>query len=195
MTCNKLPASFFSRVDLYAENGCWLWTGAKRGHGYGCVLDTTSHRLMYAVAIGEIPAGICVCHHCDTPACLNPHHLFLGTRSDNVQDMIRKGRGNYSRRTHCPQGHEYTPENTWWRLNNNGRPRQVCKTCNSILNKTYRTAHPHVPAAKPYRECLACGKPIPNHKNILAKYCNRRCKSVGQQKRRNAKAMGEEEGK
>jgi hypothetical protein len=73
-----------------------------------------SHKLMYMLAVGPVPAGMCVMHKCDNAPCCNPDHLKLGTRAENNQDMHRKGRSNYSkaRKTHCIHGHEFTPENT-----------------------------------------------------------------------------------
>lgn len=50
------------------------------------------HRAAYIEAYGEIPDGKLVCHHCDTPRCIEPTHLFVGTHADNMHDMIRKGR-------------------------------------------------------------------------------------------------------
>ncbi len=51
------------------------------------------HRFVWTEHNGPIPKGMCVCHHCDEPACINPDHLFLGTHQDNMQDMINKKRG------------------------------------------------------------------------------------------------------
>lgn len=83
---------------LDPDTGCLLWTGTRNRQGYGAIniagKTQRAHRVAYAEANGEIPAGLLVCHHCDTPACCNPDHLFLGSHSDNMVDMMRKGRGN-----------------------------------------------------------------------------------------------------
>lgn len=78
---------------------CWLWTGATRNFGYGAInaggkygKAESAHRVSWLIHFGEIPADLCVCHHCDNPLCVNPNHLFLGTRTDNNHDMQRKGR-------------------------------------------------------------------------------------------------------
>ncbi len=73
------------------ENGCWIWQGASTG-GYGYVQNKGVHRVSYETFIGEIPEGHLVCHHCDTPLCVNPNHLFTGTHQDNMDDMKKKKR-------------------------------------------------------------------------------------------------------
>lgn len=74
---------------------CWEWVGAKSG-GYGSFgvekRILRAHRFMWAAVNGAIPAGMCICHRCDNPACVNPGHLFLGTNHDNVMDRVAKGR-------------------------------------------------------------------------------------------------------
>ena len=76
--------------------GCWLWTANKNNNGYGQLWFRRklhlAHRLSWLIHFGPIPPGVCVLHRCDTPACVNPGHLFLGTQNDNVVDCLEKGR-------------------------------------------------------------------------------------------------------
>jgi hypothetical protein len=92
-------------------DGCWLWAGSlNRAGGYGrfakYVLGSHAstvgaHRFSYILAHGEIPDGLVVRHTCDTPACVNPSHLVLGTQQDNVQDQIDRGRKAIGERAGC----------------------------------------------------------------------------------------------
>jgi len=76
--------------------GCLLWVGSTNGRGYGQIrVDgalTLVHRLAWSMANGPIPEGMHVCHRCDTPACFNAAHLFVGTNADNVADRMAKSR-------------------------------------------------------------------------------------------------------
>lgn len=80
------------------KTGCWEWTASKAGKGYGQIKiphtrkQIYAHRLSYLIHKGEIPDGLDVCHTCDNPICVRPSHLFLGSNSDNHQDMKAKGR-------------------------------------------------------------------------------------------------------
>lgn len=79
------------------SNGCTLFVGGLSPKGYGVLRDggktKLAHRVAYELHVGEIPAGLFVCHSCDNPRCIQPTHLFLGTNGDNVRDMMQKGRG------------------------------------------------------------------------------------------------------
>ena len=78
------------------NSGCWLWTGNTQPNGYGKVTmnkrNVYSHRASWLIHRGEIPEGLCVLHKCDTRCCVNPDHLFLGTKRDNTLDSYKKGR-------------------------------------------------------------------------------------------------------
>ena len=78
------------------QMGCWNWRGAKTEKGYGVFNSNKktylAHRASWLINNGDIPDNICICHKCDNPICTNPEHLFLGTKSENAKDMIRKGR-------------------------------------------------------------------------------------------------------
>lgn len=77
-------------------NGCRLWIARTKPQGHGTLQwknrCTYAHRLAWICANGPIPDGLCVCHKCDVPNCINPDHLFLGTRADNNRDRHAKGR-------------------------------------------------------------------------------------------------------
>jgi len=88
---------FWYYVDKLADpKMCWQWQGSTQPYGYGQIAWEGklcgAHRVAYEIAFGQIPQGKCVLHHCDNPSCVNPAHLFLGTRADNVRNMVSKGR-------------------------------------------------------------------------------------------------------
>lgn len=92
-------ARFWSYV--HKTETCWTWTASIRSKGYGAfvwldlkgkLVQGRAHVFSWLIHRGEIPAGLFVLHECDTPACVRPEHLFLGTRADNNRDMCAKGR-------------------------------------------------------------------------------------------------------
>ena len=101
------------------SNDCWVWQLSTNKLGYGLMRVEnkmrTPHRVSYEYYNDTvIPAGMCVCHRCDRPSCINPDHLWLGTRKQNTADMESKGRHRY-----------------WGNVSKKGtpRPRGTCKYC------------------------------------------------------------------
>lgn len=93
-------AVFWESFIPEPNSGCWLWLGCVGPTGYGTVFrgpgkkpnSERSHRWSWRIHHGPVPAGLHVLHKCDVRSCVNPDHLFLGTHTDNMHDMRRKGR-------------------------------------------------------------------------------------------------------
>lgn len=85
---------FWAKVQK--SRGCWLWTAGCFADGYGTFRKGSkmcrAHRVSWELAYGTIPPGQLVLHTCDTPRCVKPTHLFLGTDADNAADRDTKGR-------------------------------------------------------------------------------------------------------
>ena len=101
-TKRAIYCSMMCRLRFHSketESGCWECDFKSRDKdGYTSIKfwngkTKLTHRLMYETFHNkEIPDGLHICHHCDNPCCINPDHLFAGTRSDNMKDCARKGR-------------------------------------------------------------------------------------------------------
>lgn len=143
-TPRSLAEKFWPKVEKAEPDGCWEWKANRDRGGYGrmTVAGTprkidSAHRVAWQLTNGPIPDGLWVLHRCDNRGCVNPAHLFLGTRTDNVRDMMAKGRDNIVRakalaaRTHCRKGHEYTLANTG--RNTDGSRR--CRACDRISHR------------------------------------------------------------
>lgn len=93
-----MKTTFFKYATTVPEAGCWLWAGPRTVSGYGVARANASsvraHRLSWQIHKGPIPTGAVVCHKCDTPLCVNPDHLFLGSQAENVRDRDLKGRAS-----------------------------------------------------------------------------------------------------
>lgn len=96
----KFTSRFWERVNK--TDSCWEWLGCLNAWGYGIVnsgkpgnhgfSSNLAHRVSWVLANGDIPDGMCILHHCDNRKCVNPSHLFIGTRHDNMVDCLAKGR-------------------------------------------------------------------------------------------------------
>jgi hypothetical protein len=89
---NTFKLRWFDKIFITPK--CWFWLGAKSTAGYGSFLLRgkwhLTHRFMYEQKYGDIPKGLCACHKCDTPWCVNPDHIFIGTIGDNNRDRFLK---------------------------------------------------------------------------------------------------------
>lgn len=128
------PIERFMRFVKVNETGCWVWQGSKgngvRNKGYGYFnsgeKNVIAHRWSYSFFKGAIPKGLTVHHKCYNPSCVNPEHLKAITQRENNFDSPRYV-GN---RTHCPRGHEYTPDNIYERPNKKGNKSwRECRQC------------------------------------------------------------------
>jgi hypothetical protein len=116
-----LERRLWAKVDRRGDDECWPWLGAITG-GYGVVSPALQrdggfksrrvHRIIYELLIGPIPDGLVPDHLCRNRRCANPKHLEIVTNKENILRGISWSAKN-AMKTHCPQGHEYSEENTY----------------------------------------------------------------------------------
>jgi len=142
-------------TTIRGHNECWTWNGSKSKDGYGQFILSAAgerkggkrvrvapYRYMWEIYNGKpFPKGLEPDHTCNNRSCVNPRHIEPVTHSENQRRSYARGRKRPGRDykvrvrpTHCPRGHEYTPENL--RINNQGG--MVCRACDSLSGKRQR---------------------------------------------------------
>lgn len=160
MKYKSVEHSFFSKIDQSKE--CWEWKASFLNNRYGAFYDGTrivsAHRYSFELHNGEIPQGKVIMHSCDNTKCVNPDHLVLGTQKENIHDMIKKGRANYSgvviarkvrlsnieieRKARsqsqlCKYGHDLTKPNSLVIRINRPNKSGYCRACARISTRKY----------------------------------------------------------
>jgi hypothetical protein len=135
-------AKFWAKVDKCGPapeynpslGPCWLWTGTKNNAGYGMTCDQKqdigAHRMAFKLTNGYLPE-LPLDHLCRVRHCCNPSHLEPVTHRVNILRGVGAGARN-AKKSHCVNGHEFTPENTAMRSDGTGRH---CKTCRVETNR------------------------------------------------------------
>lgn len=130
----RISRRFWSKVEINGPGDCWLWTAGTKSYGYGCISiggkPESAHRVSVVLS-GRYLGDRIVRHSCDTPQCVNPQHLVLGSIADNNDDMWSRGRqkglcAENAIKTHCKRGHPLSGDN----LHVSPRGLRICQTCN-----------------------------------------------------------------
>lgn len=130
------------------NTGCLLWEGDANSGGYARIRINGKIRLLSRVVCALFHAPDLdlddvtwfACHHCDTPNCINPDHLYVGNKSTNMHDDFRRGnRPTGPQINRCCNGHELNPSTTFMRAPTNDRPhgKRICKACHSEKQRRY----------------------------------------------------------
>lgn len=141
-----LQERFEAKYIPEPNSGCWLWIGSYDSKGYGQLRMPDRLKVATHIALElsgrPVPRGLCACHRCDTPACVNPDHLFIGTHKDNSQDSVRKGRASkpplakkgQGLKDACYRGHSLSGDNLY-----TGRGGyRACVECRRIFKREMR---------------------------------------------------------
>jgi hypothetical protein len=129
---------FLSLIKIDSNSDCWIWNGCKAEiYGkFGIYYKSYyAHRVSYSLFNGPLTNGMVIDHTCRNKICVNPEHLREVTQQQNAVENSLGPSYFHSLKTHCPQGHEYSEENTRIR-----RGSRECKTCDraSAIKRYYR---------------------------------------------------------
>lgn len=137
MTDEQILTYFEISHHTFEGTPCHDWKGAPSSVGYGRIYYKRkyrpAHRIIYQLTYGvELEKKLHIDHRCNRRICCNVLHLEPVTCRENILRSKITVASINKNKTHCPQGHEYTPENVSWKR---GKWR-VCKTCDSLRKKT-----------------------------------------------------------
>lgn len=136
-------ADILLKVIYDRKTGCWNWAAGKNGKGYGYMTvsgkQRPAHRLAFEAAYTKIPKDLVIDHKCRNRGCVNPEHLRIVTPKQNALENNSGKSAENIVKTHCVNGHEFTPANTIvkWRDARHRHMRRVCRTCQRESWKLY----------------------------------------------------------
>lgn len=137
----SLVPRFMAKVALDEADpvlGCWDWSATRRKDGYGLFWmngrsNNRAHRVSYELFVGPIPGGLVVDHVCRNRGCVNPLHLRVCTRGENVKAPGSLTGAHNGKKTHCVNGHPFTGDNLMIRANGN----RDCRECKRRICRNY----------------------------------------------------------
>ncbi len=143
---HRLPQRFWKKVRVQRD-GCWVWIGGKGRKGYGLFYlggypnqrrTMSAHRWAYTCLVGPVPDGMTIDHICNNPPCVNAVHLRIASQQEN----ILRGNGlaaQNAQKTHCPHGHPYDEQNTYWKpIEDGSRWGRICRICSRKSDRKYK---------------------------------------------------------
>lgn len=142
MNISVAAGRFFCNVSRGSDDECWEWVGEKNRNGYGAFRvsgkNFPAHRFSLLISGVELIPGLVCDHLCRNRACVNPRHIRQVTQRENTfaAGSVATAKLN-AMKTHCPKGHEYSPENTY-----TGNGHRNCRLCeNKRRRERWRTKY------------------------------------------------------